>query len=83
MLRRLREKTATKFVPLREGKSPLPDYPADHKIGMRVPKGGSSCAKCEYLKDNGQCGESHFIKWNGSGKLPAPPDSYCCDFFDH
>ena len=56
-------------------------YPADHKPGMKVPKGGSSCAKCEYLA-NGACTNKYFIKWNGSGKLPAPPDEYCSDWFE-
>lgn len=84
MLRRLREKTIREFVPLHEVKRTLPPYPPDHKLGMRVPKGGSACIKCMYLKDPKTCGEKHFIKWNrGSGKLPAPADSYCCDFFDH
>lgn len=55
-------------------------YPADHQVGMRVPKGGSNCAKCEYV--NGQdCTQEQFVKWNGSEVIPAPTDSYCCDFF--
>jgi hypothetical protein len=59
----------------------LPNYPPDHKVGMRVPKGGSSCAKCEYV--SGQyCKQSDFIEWNGSNKIPAPTDSYCCDFYE-
>ena len=59
----------------------LPVYPANHKVGMRVPKGGSSCAKCEYV--NGQnCREKHYIEWSGSKKIPAPVDQFCCDFFE-
>lgn len=59
----------------------LPDYPPDHKVGMRVPKGGSACSKCEYV--NGQhCRQKDFVKWNGSSLIPAPTDSYCCDFFE-
>ena len=59
----------------------LPNYPKDHKVGVRVPKGGSDCAKCEYV--NGQkCTESHFIEWNGSNKIPAPTNEFCCDFFE-
>lgn len=64
-------------------KGRLPNYSADHKVGMRVPKGGSDCAKCEYVRQNGKaCANSQFVKWNGSNMLPAPADEYCCDFFE-
>lgn len=56
-------------------------YPADHKVGMKVPKGGSSCAKCEYVKGQ-KCRQKDFIKWKGDNIIPAPVDEYCCDFFD-
>jgi hypothetical protein len=63
------------------GRKKLPQYPADHEVGMRVPEGGSDCAKCEYV--NGQkCTEKHFIQWNGSDVIPEPTNSYCCDFFE-
>jgi hypothetical protein len=57
-------------------------YPSDHKLGMRVPKGGSDCAKCEYV--NGQnCTNKIFVRWNGgSSTIPSPIDEYCCDFFE-
>ena len=56
-------------------------YPADHKVGVEVPEGGSACIKCEYV--NGQkCKEKHFIKWNGGDEIPKPTDRYCCDFFE-
>jgi len=65
----------------RSDKGKLPDYPDDHKVGMVVPKGGSNCAKCEYV--NGQnCEQRDFVKWLGSKKIPAPTDTYCCDFFE-
>src|SRR5580693_5160900 len=57
-------------------------YPDDHKAGMRVPKGGSSCAVCEYLKGSHECGNKYFIQWNGSSKFEPPADEYCCDFFE-
>jgi hypothetical protein len=58
----------------------LPVYPADHLLGMRVPLGGSNCAKCEYV--NGQkCKQKDFIQWNGSPIIPAPVDEYCCDMW--
>lgn len=57
--------------------------PADHKLGMKVPKGGSSCMSCEHLgKDGKSCEAQIFIKWNGSTKLPAPADEYCCDLYE-
>jgi hypothetical protein len=58
-------------------------YPKDHQLGMIVPKGGSSCSKCEYLGSGGKtCLNPGFIKWNGGGKLPAAADSYCCDLYE-
>jgi hypothetical protein len=59
----------------------LPEYPTDHKVGMRVPKGGSSCAKCKYV-DGQDCTQKDFIKWNGSEVIPDPTNEYCCDFFE-
>lgn len=58
--------------------------PADHKAGMRVTKGGSMCANCEYLKDRakGLCGNPGFIAWNGSNKIPAPIHEYCSDWWE-
>lgn len=58
-------------------------YPKDHQAGMRVPKGGSSCSRCEYLRTHNRCGNSHWIKWNdGDNKIPVPSNEYCCDWFD-
>lgn len=60
-----------------------PEFPADHQPGMRVPKGGSSCASCEYYKGNMTCGNEYFIKWRGSNHIPAPaPDEYCSDWYE-
>lgn len=56
-------------------------YPGDHKLGMRVPLGGSDCAKCEYVDAN-KCTNEIFVKWNGSEVIPAPVDEYCCDMFE-
>jgi ADP-ribose pyrophosphatase YjhB (NUDIX family) len=60
-----------------------PTYPRDHKAGMRVPKGGSSCASCKYVSDDGKdCSNIHFRVWNGSSHLPAPADEYCSDWYE-
>lgn len=58
-------------------------YPKDHVPAMRVPKGGSSCASCEYVGKNLKtCTNEYFIRWHGSSKLPAPADSYCSDWYE-
>lgn len=62
---------------------PIPIYPADHQAGMEVPKGGSSCLKCEYLAGNQtDCTNRYFIAWNGSEIIPGQIDSYCSDWFE-
>lgn len=71
---------------IREGLDEKPDFnkflPEDHKVGMRVPKGGSMCANCKWVSDDGKtCGNEYFQDWNGSEKLPAPSDEYCCDLW--
>lgn len=57
------------------------EYPADHKVGMKVTKGGSMCKNCEYVKGN-KCTNEYFIKWNGSDIIPAPIDEYCSDYWE-
>jgi hypothetical protein len=54
----------------------------DHSPGMRVPRGGSSCANCRFghVRTN-TCSEPNFVRWNGSRHIPAPMDSYCSDFW--
>ena len=64
-----------------KGKGVLPVYPKDHKVGMRVPPGGSNCQKCEYVSGQ-NCKQELFIAWNGGPKIPAPVGEYCCDFFE-
>ena len=61
-----------------------PNLPPDHQAGMQVPKGGSMCANCEYLKDAAKriCGNENFIAWNGSNVIPAPVDEYCSDWYE-
>jgi len=72
---------------LLKAKNKQAEYPSDHRPGMKVPKGGSSCAKCEYLDKASThmapiCNNRYFIKWNGSRRLPAPADEYCSDWFE-
>ena len=59
------------------------EYPEDHKAGMRVPKGGSNCTKCEYVsRDKKKCHNPYFQAWLGTSTLPDPADVYCCDWFE-
>ena len=57
-------------------------FPPDHRPGMKVPHGGSSCARCEYLRPGNKCGNDFFIEWHGSAKIPAPASEYCSDWFE-
>lgn len=57
--------------------------PADHQLGMKVPKGGSMCANCKFLATPTTCGNNGFVEWNHGAKLPAPADEYCCDLYGH
>jgi hypothetical protein len=60
-----------------------PEYPAGHKPGMKVPKGGSMCANCRFLKDDKvNCGNEYFIAWNGGPKIPGKIDEYCSDWYE-
>ena len=59
----------------------LPEYPADHQLGMEVPQGGSDCSKCSFW-DGEDCENKYYREWNnGSGDIPVEPARYCCDFF--
>ena len=59
------------------------EVPADHKQGIAVPKGGSSCASCKYLRPGLHCASEYFQRWHGSSKIPAKSaDSYCSDFYE-
>ncbi len=54
---------------------------AGHELGMRVPEGGSDCAKCGYVSGT-NCTNTIFVKWNGSEVIPLSIDEYCCDEFE-
>lgn len=65
------------------GKGPL-TFPDDHVPAIPVPKGGSCCKNCMYVDAaKHECREPHYIKWNGSPKLPPfPLDEICSDWYD-
>lgn len=66
--------------------------PPGHDLGMRVPKGGSSCSKCKWGNaGDGKpwCSNEMFQAWRAEAQdvrenaevLPAPADEYCCDLY--
>lgn len=63
------------------------EVPEDHKAGLRVPKGGSCCATCEYwkyddAKDNAYCSNTYYQQWAGTDQIPYPADEYCTDWYE-
>jgi len=73
----------------RRGSVGLVTYPSDHVPGMLVPPGGSSCATCKALSQDGRhCANPHFQAWRASlgaadpSLIPAPADEYCSDWYD-
>lgn len=37
---------------------------------------------CEYFQGGRICSNRYFQAWNGSSKIPAPPDEYCSDWYE-
>lgn len=57
--------------------------PDEHEAGMDVPKGGSSCATCKYLRPKLNCANEYFQNWNGGPRIPTESaDSYCSDWYE-
>jgi hypothetical protein len=57
--------------------------PDDHLAGLRVPKGGSCCANCEYwIAKEEICTNTHYQEWAGTNKIPYPADEYCTDWYE-
>lgn len=57
--------------------------PRGHSPGLRVPRGGSCCANCQFGDAaRNECREPNFIAWNGGdARLPARADEYCSDWW--
>ena len=50
---------------------------------MKVTKGGSMCANCEYwVADGNKCNNEYWLKWHdGNENIPYPADEYCCNWW--
>jgi hypothetical protein len=50
---------------------------------MRVTKGGSMCANCEYwVADGNKCNNKYWVTWHDEVKeIPYPADEYCCNWW--
>lgn len=61
--------------------------PPHHNPGMRVPRGGSSCANCTYVYHDASgkphCWEPGFVLWNKGTRLPVDDArDYCSDWWE-
>ena len=60
--------------------------PPHHVPGMHVPRGGSSCANCTYVRerdDGPHCVEPGFVLWNRGTRLPVDDArDYCSDWWE-
>lgn len=57
--------------------------PESHQAGMRVIKGGSMCANCEYWTEEGNlCTSKYWKKWSEVEEIPYPADEYCCNWWE-
>ncbi len=60
--------------------------PRNHQPGLRVPKGGSSCANCKFYSPvggmYGSCSSRYYQEWAGTALIPCEADSYCSDFYE-
>ena len=63
-----------------KGSLPAVPVPAGlARFAEPVPEGGTSCANCRHLGEDGESGESPFhLKRVGSKKLGAPASRFCC-----
>lgn len=53
---------------------------------MRVPKGGSSCARCSFYRrdggDHGRCTHQDYQAYYGTDLIPYPADEFCSDWYE-
>lgn len=68
-------------------------YPSTHRLGARVPHGGSSCASCRFAKvvrGAPYCMNDRWARFprnhgGGGGRRRLPvhdPSDYCCDLYE-
>lgn len=57
--------------------------PANHKAGLKVPKGGSCCANClHWYSEEAVCSSKHYIQWAGTNTIPYAADEYCTNWWE-
>lgn len=57
--------------------------PANHKAGLRVPKGGSCCANCKHWAPEEEvCVSKYYIKWAGTNTIPYKANEYCTNWWE-
>jgi hypothetical protein len=59
------------------------EYPEGYMPGIKVPKGGSMCANCEYwIKEGNMCKNKYWLTWHkGDANIPEAGNEYCCDWW--
>jgi len=59
------------------------DLGDNHIPFLKVGHGGSSCATCRFLSENGKdCTNKYFIGWYGKAELPQPITEWCSDWWE-
>lgn len=58
----------------------MPSLPDRYPFAEAVPRGGSCCANCHYLRKDGKsCANKFYVRENdGSHKLGDKADRFCC-----
>ncbi len=58
-------------------------YPKNHKPAIKVPKGGSCCAKCKFWDvEHKHCDNKYYRMWSGKKEIPENPNEYCSDWYE-
>lgn len=60
------------------------ELPPEHKAGMKIPKGGSSCISCKYWNNSdSKCNNTYYQQWSETdGEIPFDPNEYCSDWYE-
>ncbi len=67
---------------------PEPTYPRGHRPGTKVPRGGSSCYNCRWVRPDGEspggssCANRYYQDWSGTNHIPEAATEYCSDWWE-